>query len=131
MAPPSRDLTRDDGRLWGYLKSQVYGSRRSNLLELKDGIHRGLSCIHVVVSFVTRLRCGVSARTIRRRLQLSGQSARRPLLGLPLTQNHRRLRRQWGDERRMWAVEWKEVVFTDESRMSSTQRWSDSSLETP
>ncbi|GFV34109.1 transposable element Tcb1 transposase [Trichonephila clavipes] len=36
----------------------------------------------------------VSARTIQRRLQQSGLSARRPLLGLPLTQNHRRLRRQ-------------------------------------
>ncbi|GFS97876.1 transposable element Tcb1 transposase [Trichonephila clavipes] len=35
----------------------------------------------------------VSARTIRRRLQQSGLSARRPLLGLPLRQNHRRLRR--------------------------------------
>ncbi|GFV40192.1 transposable element Tcb1 transposase [Trichonephila clavipes] len=32
----------------------------------------------------------VSARTIRRRLQHSGQSARRPLLGLPLAQNRRR-----------------------------------------
>ncbi|GFY10252.1 transposable element Tcb1 transposase [Trichonephila clavipes] len=37
----------------------------------------------------------VSARTIRRRLQQSGLSARRPLLGLPLTQNHRRIHRQW------------------------------------
>ncbi|GFX47258.1 transposable element Tcb1 transposase [Trichonephila clavipes] len=36
----------------------------------------------------------VSARTIRRHSQQSGLSARRPLLGLPLTQNHRRLRRQ-------------------------------------
>ncbi|GFX63568.1 transposable element Tcb1 transposase [Trichonephila clavipes] len=44
-------------------------------------------------------------------------SARRPLLGLPLTQNHRRLRRQWCDERRMWDEEWNEVVFTDESRI--------------
>ncbi|GFT58604.1 transposable element Tcb1 transposase [Trichonephila clavipes] len=59
----------------------------------------------------------VSARTIRRRLQQSGLSARRPLLGLPLTQNHRRLRRQWCDERRMWVVEWNEVVFTDKSRI--------------
>ncbi|GFT71285.1 transposable element Tcb1 transposase [Trichonephila clavipes] len=47
----------------------------------------------------------VSARTIRRRLQQSGLSARRPLLGLPLTQNHRRLRRHWCYERRMWAAE--------------------------
>ncbi|GFT16756.1 transposable element Tc1 transposase [Trichonephila clavipes] len=59
----------------------------------------------------------VSARTNRRRLQQSGLSARRPLLGLPLTQNHRRLRRQLCDERRMWVAEWNEVVFTDESRI--------------
>ncbi|GFV37330.1 transposable element Tcb1 transposase [Trichonephila clavipes] len=59
----------------------------------------------------------LSARTIRRRLQQSGLSARRPLLGLPLTQNYRRLRRQWCDERRMWVAEWNEVVFTDESRI--------------
>lgn len=58
----------------------------------------------------------VSARTIRRRLQQSGLSARRPLLRLHLTQNHRRLRRQWCDERRMWTEEWNEIVFTDESR---------------
>ncbi|GFT32655.1 transposable element Tc1 transposase [Trichonephila clavipes] len=57
----------------------------------------------------------VSASSIRRRLQQSGVSAKRPLLGLPLTQNHRRLRRQWCDERRMWAAEWNEDVFTDES----------------
>ncbi|GFW80940.1 transposable element Tcb1 transposase [Trichonephila clavipes] len=37
----------------------------------------------------------VSARTIRRRLQQSGLSARRPLLGLLLMQNNRRLRCQW------------------------------------
>ncbi|GFU98960.1 transposable element Tcb1 transposase [Trichonephila clavipes] len=59
----------------------------------------------------------VSARTIQRRLQQNGLSSRRPLLGLPLTQNHRRLRRLWCDERRMWVAEWNEVVFTDESRI--------------
>ncbi|GFX03891.1 transposable element Tcb1 transposase [Trichonephila clavipes] len=59
----------------------------------------------------------VTARTIRRRLQQSSLSARRPLLGLPFTQSHRRLHCQWGDEKRMWAAEWNEVVFTDESRI--------------
>ncbi|GFU42311.1 transposable element Tcb1 transposase [Trichonephila clavipes] len=43
----------------------------------------------------------LSACTIRRRLQQSGLSARRPLFGLPLSQNHRRLHHQWCDERRM------------------------------
>ncbi|GFX03667.1 uncharacterized protein TNCV_2112391 [Trichonephila clavipes] len=47
----------------------------------------------------------VSARAIRRRLQQSGLSARRPLLGLHVTQNPRRLRRQWCNERRMWLAE--------------------------
>ncbi|GFT42112.1 transposable element Tcb1 transposase [Trichonephila clavipes] len=42
---------------------------------------------------------------------------RLPLLGLLLTQKHRRLRRQWCDERRIWVAEWNEVVFTDESRI--------------
>ncbi|GFU35405.1 transposable element Tcb1 transposase [Trichonephila clavipes] len=59
----------------------------------------------------------VSARIIRRLLQHNCLYARRPLLGLPLTQNHRRLRREWCDERRMWAAEWNKVVFTDESRI--------------
>ncbi|GFW90143.1 transposable element Tcb1 transposase [Trichonephila clavipes] len=59
----------------------------------------------------------VSARTIRRRLQQSGLSTRRSLLGLPFTQNHRRLRHQWYDERRMWVAEWHEVVLIDESRI--------------
>ncbi|GFU87637.1 transposable element Tcb1 transposase [Trichonephila clavipes] len=44
----------------------------------------------------------VSARTIRRRLQQSGLSARRPFLGLLLKPNHRRLRRHWYVERRMF-----------------------------
>ncbi|GFV71389.1 transposable element Tcb1 transposase [Trichonephila clavipes] len=59
----------------------------------------------------------LSARTIRRHLQQSGLSARRLLFGLPLTQNHRRLRRQWCDERFIWVAERNEVVFTDESRI--------------
>ncbi|GFS72197.1 transposable element Tcb1 transposase [Trichonephila clavipes] len=59
----------------------------------------------------------VSARTIRRHLQQSDLSTIHPLLGLPLTQNHRRLHRQLCDERRIWVAEWNEVVFTDESRL--------------
>ncbi|GFY08139.1 transposable element Tcb1 transposase [Trichonephila clavipes] len=59
----------------------------------------------------------VSERTIRRRSQQNGLSARRPLLSLPLTKNQRRLRHQCCDERRMWAAKWNEVVFTGESRI--------------
>ncbi|GFV01532.1 transposable element Tcb1 transposase [Trichonephila clavipes] len=62
------------------------------------------------------VRMAVTDRSVTSRTQ-SGLSARLPLLGLPLTQNHRRLRRQWCDERRTWVAEWNEVVFTDESRI--------------
>ncbi|GFX44558.1 transposable element Tcb1 transposase [Trichonephila clavipes] len=66
--------------------------------------------------------CGLSFREIgspvgRNQTTQSGLSARRPLLGLPLKQHHRRLRHQWCDERRMWVAEWNEAVFTDESRI--------------
>ncbi|GFX46093.1 transposable element Tcb1 transposase [Trichonephila clavipes] len=44
-------------------------------------------------------------------------SASRPLLGLPLTQNHRRLRSQWCDERNMWVAEWNEFGLIEESRI--------------
>ncbi|GFU99651.1 transposable element Tcb1 transposase [Trichonephila clavipes] len=59
----------------------------------------------------------VSARTIRPRLQQSGLSARRPLFGLPMTQNYRRLRLQWCYEQRMWVAECNDVFYIDESRI--------------
>ncbi|GFS79498.1 transposable element Tc3 transposase [Trichonephila clavipes] len=43
-------------------------------------------------------------------------SARRSLLRLPLTGNHRCLRRHWCDERRTWTTEWNDIVFSDEYR---------------
>ncbi|GFU64918.1 transposable element Tcb1 transposase [Trichonephila clavipes] len=61
----------------------------------------------------------VSASTIRRHLQQSGLSSRRPLLVLPLTQNHRRLRCQWCDGRRMWAA----TVATDFGRSHTSQKY--------
>ncbi|GFV65509.1 transposable element Tcb1 transposase [Trichonephila clavipes] len=90
----------------------------------------------VVLEKTKQMLCGyvtVGCRRVRRtdvlgRIHLSaplhqrGLSARRPLLGLPLTQNHRRLRHQWCDERRMWVTEWNEIVFTDESRICLQHR---------
>ncbi|GFY32246.1 transposable element Tcb1 transposase [Trichonephila clavipes] len=48
----------------------------------------------------------VSSRTIRCRLQQSCPSLRRPCLDLPLTQNLRRIHRQWSNKRRKWVTEW-------------------------
>ncbi|GFS57494.1 transposable element Tcb1 transposase [Trichonephila clavipes] len=43
-------------------------------------------------SHLPQCTTSLSARTIRRHSQQNGLSPRHPLLGLPLTQNHRRLR---------------------------------------
>ncbi|GFW25471.1 uncharacterized protein TNCV_3721991 [Trichonephila clavipes] len=61
--PRSPDLTPAAFWLWGYLKSCVYLSGPSSLLELKDAIRREVSSMHpdmlhsAVAGFVTRLEC--------------------------------------------------------------------------
>ncbi|GFU65863.1 transposable element Tc1 transposase [Trichonephila clavipes] len=47
----------------------------------------------------------VSARTIRRHLPHSRMSVKCTLLRLPLNGKHRRLCRQWYDERRTWTTD--------------------------
>ncbi|GFT34553.1 transposable element Tcb1 transposase [Trichonephila clavipes] len=84
----------------GYL---TVGRRRVRWTDVVDHIHLSapLHCLRIPFDAF---------------LQQSGLSARRPLLGLPFMQNHRRLHHQWCDEGKMWVAVWNEVVFTDESR---------------
>ncbi|GFW13473.1 transposable element Tcb2 transposase [Trichonephila clavipes] len=61
----------------------------------------------------------VSSRTIRRHLAEGHLGSRRPLCVLPLTPTHRRLHLKWCHARGNWtAVEWNQVVFSDESRFN-------------
>ncbi|GFT22996.1 transposable element Tcb1 transposase [Trichonephila clavipes] len=53
----------------------------------------------------------VSTRTVRKRFQQLGLSARGPLLRLPLTIQHSERRRLWGTERQSWIQKWHNVVF--------------------
>ncbi|GFX74249.1 hypothetical protein TNCV_838031 [Trichonephila clavipes] len=57
----------------------------------------------------------MSARTVRRRLQQHGLSARKLWLRLPLKRHHSQKRLQRWDQRRIWAHEWQDVVFSEES----------------
>ena len=59
-----------------------------------------------------------SASTVRRRLLQGGLVARMSLRPLPLSRNHKRLRLQWAREHRQWGAEWRNVVFSDESRFN-------------
>ncbi|GFT75421.1 transposable element Tcb1 transposase [Trichonephila clavipes] len=90
--------------------------------EFRQNVHMAMTDCSVISRTIVQyieyvMHHSVSARTIRRRLQKSGLSAKRPLLSLPLTQNHRHFCHQWCDERRMRASEGNEVILTDESRI--------------
>ncbi|GFU39731.1 transposable element Tcb1 transposase [Trichonephila clavipes] len=96
---------------------QCTTSREDRQIVRMAGTDRSITSRTIAQHIESVTHHSVSARTIRRRLQQSGLSARRPLFGLPLMQNPRRLHRQSCNERRMWVAEWNEVVFTDESRI--------------
>ncbi|GFU95431.1 transposable element Tcb2 transposase [Trichonephila clavipes] len=56
-------------------------------------------------------------QTISRHLAEANLKSKRPFRALPLTPEHRQLRRQWCQSRSMWNVtDWQKVVFRDESR---------------
>ncbi|GFS88987.1 transposable element Tcb2 transposase [Trichonephila clavipes] len=58
----------------------------------------------------------ISTRTISHRLVESGLHSRRPLRTLALTPQRRRARLEWCRSRATWMTEWRNVVFSDESR---------------
>ncbi|GFV76097.1 transposable element Tcb2 transposase [Trichonephila clavipes] len=63
----------------------------------------------------------ISRFTVARRLHGGGLFARRPVRCVPLTPAYRRRRSLWCQEHRNWRDnEWGRVLFTDESRFSSS-----------
>ena len=65
-------------------------------------------------SFATGL--DMSASTVRRWLLRAGPVDRMPLRRPPLSRDPQRLKLQCARERRHWRAEWRNVVFSDESR---------------
>ena len=60
----------------------------------------------------------LSASTVHGRPLRAGLVARMPLHRLPLSRDHECLRLQWARERSHWRAEWRNVVFSDESRFN-------------
>ena len=60
----------------------------------------------------------LSASTVRRRLLRPGLVTRMPLRRLPLSRDHQCLRLQWARECRHWRSEWRNLVFSVESRFN-------------
>ncbi|KFM63617.1 Transposable element Tcb1 transposase, partial [Stegodyphus mimosarum] len=83
-----------------------------------------VACTAILQHVQDTLDVPVSTRTISRRLVERGLHSRRPLRRLPLTAQHRRQRLEWCRNGAMWMTEWRNVVFSDESRfcLSSDSR---------
>ncbi|GFY26628.1 transposable element Tcb2 transposase [Trichonephila clavipes] len=65
------------------------------------------------------LRKAISRKTVARRLRGGGLYARRPVVCVPLTRQHRTARLQWCREHHNWTEQdWACVLFSDESRFS-------------
>ncbi|GFT19605.1 transposable element Tcb1 transposase [Trichonephila clavipes] len=61
----------------------------------------------------------ISRKTVARRLRGGGLYARRPVVCVPLTRQHRTARLQWCREHHSWTEQdWACVLFSDESRFS-------------
>ncbi|GFW55583.1 transposable element Tcb2 transposase [Trichonephila clavipes] len=61
----------------------------------------------------------ISRKTVVRRLRGGGLYARRPVVGVPLTRQHRTARLQWCREHHNWTEQdWACILFSDESRFS-------------
>ncbi|GFS56508.1 transposable element Tcb1 transposase [Trichonephila clavipes] len=61
----------------------------------------------------------ISRKTVARRLRGGGIYARRPVVCVPLTRQHRTARLQWCRDHRNWTEQdWACVLFSDESRFS-------------
>ncbi|GFV35803.1 transposable element Tc1 transposase [Trichonephila clavipes] len=61
----------------------------------------------------------ISRKTVARRLRGGGLYARRPVVGVPLTRQHRTARLQWCREYHNWTEQdWACVLFSDESMFS-------------
>ncbi|GFV32512.1 transposable element Tcb2 transposase [Trichonephila clavipes] len=63
----------------------------------------------------------ISRKTVARRLRGGGLYARRPVVCVPLTRQHRTARLQWCREHHNWTEQdWACVLFSDESRFSQS-----------
>ncbi|GFX04005.1 transposable element Tcb2 transposase [Trichonephila clavipes] len=94
-------------RLWKSFKTTGMCSRR----------HGGAQ--QVANQFLAASGKQISRKTVARRLRGVGLYARRPVVSVPLTRQHRTARLQWCREHHNWTEQkWACVLFSDESRFS-------------
>ncbi|GFT01792.1 transposable element Tcb2 transposase [Trichonephila clavipes] len=95
--------------LWKSFKTTGMCSRRHGEVVLEQ----------VANQFLAASGKQISRKTVARRLRGGGLYARRPVVCVPLTRQHRTARLQWCREHHNWTEQdWACVLFSDESRFS-------------
>ncbi|GFU93628.1 transposable element Tcb1 transposase [Trichonephila clavipes] len=119
-------------RLWKSFKTTGMCSRRHGevVLEVRrlqkteyivlSARNRRTTAQQVANQFLAASGKQISRKTVARRLRGGGLYARRPVVCVPLTKQHRTARLQWCREHHNWTEQdWACVLFSDESRVQS------------
>ncbi|GFX75486.1 transposable element Tcb2 transposase [Trichonephila clavipes] len=119
-------------RLWKSFKTTGMCSRRhgggrvrsttpaeDRYIVLSAKRNRRTTAQQVANQFLAASGKQISRKTVARRLRGGGLYARRPVVCVPLTRQHRTARLQWCREHHNWTEQdWACVLFSDESRFS-------------
>ncbi|GFW89015.1 transposable element Tc1 transposase [Trichonephila clavipes] len=119
-------------RLWKSFKTNGMCSRRhgggrvrsttpaeDRYIVLSAKRNRRTTAEQVANQFLAASGKQISRKTVARRLRGGGLYARRPVVCVPLTRQHRTARLQWCREHHNWTEQdWACVLFSDESRFS-------------
>ncbi|GFU78013.1 transposable element Tc1 transposase [Trichonephila clavipes] len=119
-------------RLWKSFKTTGMCSRRhgggpvgsttpaeDRYIVLSAKRNRRTTAQQVANQFLAASGKQISRKTVARRLREGGLNARRPVVCVPLTRQHRTARLQWCREHHNWTEQdWACVLFSDESRFS-------------
>ncbi|GFV85283.1 hypothetical protein TNCV_929131 [Trichonephila clavipes] len=101
----------------GRLRSTTPAEDRYIVLSAKR--NRRTTAQQVANQFLAASGKQISRKTVARRLRGGGLYARRPVVCVPLTRQHRTARLQWCREHHNWTEQdWACVLFSDESRFS-------------
>ncbi|GFX06191.1 transposable element Tcb1 transposase [Trichonephila clavipes] len=101
----------------GRVRSTTPAKDRYFVLSAKR--NRRTTALQVANQFLAPSGKQISRKTVARRLRGGGLYARRPVVCVPLTRQHRTARLQWCREHHNWTEQdWACVLFSDESRFS-------------
>ncbi|GFW14128.1 transposable element Tcb1 transposase [Trichonephila clavipes] len=101
----------------GHVRSTTPAEDRYIVLSAKR--NRRTTAQQVTNQFLAASGKQISRKTVARRLRRGGLYARRPVVCVPLTRQHRTARLQWCPEHHNWTEQdWACVLFSDESRFS-------------